>query len=304
MLISVYSGGRMGNQLIHLTNLLASSIEYGFDFKNLSFKASEYFEINAKSLSMIENIWAPKRVFVLQKLIKLCYILNIKLPALKYIIEDSDRANVIFRDSNGKLVVGYVWPYYDFHSLYKHQEKVRSAFIPKSEYLVSSNKFISSCRKEVDVLIGVHIRRTDYMEWMGGKYCFDVEIYKHYIEKTAVLFKNKRVGMVLFSDEQINLEIFGDCPFNIFVSNNSGIVDLMAMAQCDYLIGPPSTYSGWASFWGNVPKYIMLNSYDWEKIKDLTCFKVYLTEVSDDGVDKNGNKFLSHIVKGKIVCTN
>jgi hypothetical protein len=30
-------------------------------------------------------------------------------------------------------------------------------------------------------------------------------------------------------------------------------VDLYSLARCDYVFGPPSTYSQWASFYGNKP---------------------------------------------------
>jgi hypothetical protein len=29
--------------------------------------------------------------------------------------------------------------------------------------------------------------------------------------------------------------------------------DLYALARCDYIMGPPSTYTQWASFYGNRP---------------------------------------------------
>ncbi|MCS6783545.1 MAG: hypothetical protein NZ482_10320, partial [Gloeomargarita sp. SKYG98] len=35
------------------------------------------------------------------------------------------------------------------------------------------------------------------------------------------------------------------------------IEDLYGLAECDYLIATPSTYSGWASFYGQVPIYFL-----------------------------------------------
>lgn len=44
------------------------------------------------------------------------------------------------------------------------------------------------------------------------------------------------------------------------------------MSQCDYLIGPPSTFTGWASYIGNVPlKYIESKNIDFT----LEDFKIY-----------------------------
>ncbi len=31
--------------------------------------------------------------------------------------------------------------------------------------------------------------------------------------------------------------------------------DLYCLAECDYIVGPPSTYSAWAAFYGKKPLY-------------------------------------------------
>ena len=35
------------------------------------------------------------------------------------------------------------------------------------------------------------------------------------------------------------------------------VQDMYALAGCDYLIAPPSTFSGWSSYYGNVPLFRM-----------------------------------------------
>lgn len=37
------------------------------------------------------------------------------------------------------------------------------------------------------------------------------------------------------------------------LENAIGIEDLYALSKCDYIFGPPSTFSMWASFYGEVP---------------------------------------------------
>ena len=44
--------------------------------------------------------------------------------------------------------------------------------------------------------------------------------------------------------------------------------DLCLLSKCHYLIGPPSTFSGWASFIGRVPLLYMTNP-DMEAIQDF-----------------------------------
>ena len=38
---------------------------------------------------------------------------------------------------------------------------------------------------------------------------------------------------------------------------DSAVGDFYALSQCDYIIGPPSTFNCWASFIGDTPLYTM-----------------------------------------------
>ena len=41
------------------------------------------------------------------------------------------------------------------------------------------------------------------------------------------------------------------------VSDATHLVDMYALAGCDLIVGPDSTFSHWASFYGNVPIHIL-----------------------------------------------
>ncbi|HAX17707.1 MAG TPA: hypothetical protein DCY00_03825 [Actinobacteria bacterium] len=45
----------------------------------------------------------------------------------------------------------------------------------------------------------------------------------------------------------------------IYNSQNHFIEDLYSLALCDYIFGPPSTFSMWASFYGEVPLRFITN---------------------------------------------
>jgi hypothetical protein len=55
---------------------------------------------------------------------------------------------------------------------------------------------------------------------------------------------------VIFSNEEVS---FRTTDITIVYSNMDAMSDLAAMAQCQYIVGPPSTFSMWASFYGKVP---------------------------------------------------
>ena len=65
----------------------------------------------------------------------------------------------------------------------------------------------------------------------------------------------KQVGFIIFSDENFRdqRDIFRG--FSVHFGSGHVIEDLYALAQVDYIIAPPSTYSNWAAFYGQVPIY-------------------------------------------------
>ena len=113
---------------------------------------------------------------------------------------------------------------------------------------------IQAKRQEVDVLVGVHLRRTDFAEYQGGAYYFDDKAYANWMRQLTVCAElaEQRVGFLLSSDATVHLEHFDG--FNVFrIPDALSIEDLHALSACDYIMGPPSTFSMWASFYGNVP---------------------------------------------------
>ena len=68
------------------------------------------------------------------------------------------------------------------------------------------------------------------------------------------------------------------------LKERSDIEDLYALSICDYILGPPSTFSMWASFYGGVPLRFIKHSND----------KIFLREFSriiSQDVFENGTKF-------------
>ncbi len=69
--------------------------------------------------------------------------------------------------------------------------------------------------------------------------------------------QGKKAKFLLCSNEKIELANFQGLDY-FTIPASSGAKDLYALSKCSYIVGPPSTYSEWASFIGKVPvKYIM-----------------------------------------------
>lgn len=109
------------------------------------------------------------------------------------------------------------------------------------------------------ITIGVHVRRGDYKDYLGGKYYFPDEVYNRIMNIIRKLFSgNKKIRFLICSNEP--LEILHNNSDSFSIQGADGITDLYALSKCDYIIGPPSSYSQWASFIGDVPLCPLLDS--------------------------------------------
>jgi hypothetical protein len=72
------------------------------------------------------------------------------------------------------------------------------------------------------------------------------------------LFPDRSVAFFISSNENIDLALFPDCTCFSLPSSNS-VKDLYGLSQCDYIIGPPSTFSAWAAYHGDTYLYFIEN---------------------------------------------
>src|SRR5256885_16731419 len=66
-------------------------------------------------------------------------------------------------------------------------------------------------------------------------------------------FPDRRVGFLIRSDSPPDPENFRRQRH--FFGGANPVTDLCALSKCDFIAGPPSTFTQWASFWGDVPLY-------------------------------------------------
>ena len=130
----------------------------------------------------------------------------------------------------------------------KYSEYFSQSYALKSCFYEGNTlpEVVQSARSDGKVIVGVHIRRGDYKTWQNGKYYFEDAVYKKYIDELEKCMdeRGQQVLFIIFSNENtsyVNSE-------QVIVSDNEWYVDQHVMSQCDYLIGPPSTFTMWASY--------------------------------------------------------
>lgn len=117
------------------------------------------------------------------------------------------------------------------------------------------------------IVVGIHIRRGDYKTWANGKYYYSFDQYSNFCKQFLKTHPNSSISFFLSSNEDIPFDVFKD--FDTFSIKLGAIEDLYALSKCNYIIGPPSTFSRLASFMGKVPICIVTSSTD-----DISYFDV------------------------------
>ena len=126
-------------------------------------------------------------------------------------------------------------------------------------------------------IIGVHIRRGDYKTFEGGRYYFELEEYKQHMQALCEVYKDRKVCFAISTNEKIDATAFEGLEI-CKTTNTTAVHDLYMLIQCDRIIGPLSTFSRWASFYGGVPlcfisrEDVIKSDKDFSVIKDFYHF--------------------------------
>lgn len=157
-----------------------------------------------------------------------------------------------------KIVFVYGWGFRAPNYVKRHAEKIREYFEPIVEYDLSSRQSVDHLRQEADIIVGVHIRHGDFSGFRGGQFFFPTVKYAEWMDQLAEQFPTKKVSFLVCSDAQHEKASFP--RVNVGFGPGTVMGDLYALAQCDMILGPMSTFSQWASFYGNKPLFHIMDS--------------------------------------------
>ena len=282
--------GQLGNRLVLFAHFIAFAIENNLTIMNSAFdEYADFFETTSKDSFCC---YPPQMVFEGNKVARKGFRLftSSAIRLVTFITKCKLNFNHV------KIITAYSWQERvsldspKFLSLFKQQEiiftqgycfrassyfaknanKIREYFTPIEKHRYNISRLINSIKTSCDVLVGIHIRHGVYKTWRGGKYFYSIEQYTEIMKKIENLFYGKTVAFLICSNANHDKNTFS--KFNTTFGNNHIIEDMYALAQCDYIIGVPSSYNRWAAFHGNVPLYTIEEP---DKNITLDSFKVY-----------------------------
>ena len=183
--------------------------------------------------------------------------------------EQCDLQSKRFQDAvqSGRTVLALGWQFRSEPLLDRHQQKIREHFrlVPKHHNTVESlsNRLRESC----NVLVGVHIRHGDYKTFEGGRYFFEVSAYVKIMREIAQQLSPQEVTFLVCSNGKFEPREFAG--LDVHFGPGHLVEDMYSFAKTDLIIGPPSTYTHWASFYGQVPLAFLQSASDHVDIKSV-----------------------------------
>ena len=264
--------GQLGNRLFLFGHLIAAAAEHGFRVWNPAF--GEYADLFASTAGDPLCRYPPPRrrlpAPAAAALREAAYLAARDGARVSLALGLSGRLHRVVRlnHEDGPFDLGVPsfvaaarrmpvliegWLFRDDASFEKHASLVRAHFRPLDAHERRVATLLDRARAGAPLLVGVHVRRGDYRRFMGGRFLFDDATYARLMHATRELLAERDVRFLLCADEPVADNCFRG--LDVVRGTGHALEDLYALAGCDYVLGPPSTYTGWASFYGRVPLF-------------------------------------------------
>ncbi len=159
--------------------------------------------------------------------------------------------------SRHRLVVAKGWKFRAHAALKSRRDEVVRLFTPHPAIRAEVERHIAQARSGCDVLVGLHVRRGDYANWLGGKFFYGLDAYADWLKAANALWSGKKVGFLICSNESVD-DLLRLPGVSASAGPSAPITDIYALAACDFLIGPPSTFTLWASYYGGAPLHMLM----------------------------------------------
>jgi len=151
-----------------------------------------------------------------------------------------------------------------------HADAIKSFLRPRNALVGRAREAAMQARRGNRRLVGVHMRHGDYREFRQGAFFFDAAQYRAWIEEIRSTFSDDDPTFLLCSDEPQDPTAFGGLP--VTFSRLGPVEELFALSFCDLIVGPPSSFSLWASFYGGVPILRLRNAEQRVRAADVEDF--------------------------------
>ena len=278
MVIICNKSGQLGNRLFQYAHILANARENNYCVVNLMFDEYIQFFPALYTITTCPNRTRKNQQHYNKVKFKIAYYADRVVFKFFYYTkwynsffhsffdEDINKYNFSkpdFYDLNSrefqasakskKLVFAYGRFFRDYSALEKNSAYIKELFKPTDLIVNNIKSILNTIRIENELVIGVHMRRGDYKEFADGRYYYSFHEYALVLKKilSNVSYKGKKIAFLLCSNESIPLAAFEG--ITVYTGTGHLVEDMYALSLCNCIVGPPSTFTMWASFYGKTP---------------------------------------------------
>lgn len=244
---------QMCNNLLQYAHVYAWGREHGRKVISMRFSYKyQYFKICHTSLTGFGWYLLAKYLAALRL-----------LPTASFKYDDCDREALERKMLRHRHIVVSGWHARWYDLFLKYRDEITDLFTLDSQYTDSVKAKMQEAEQGSTgsiVRLGVHIRRGDYRIFHDGKYLYDDEVYQRHIRRFMMLHPGKAIHVyIATNDPEVKESSYQEqCPgAHVHCLGGSSPEDLFMLSECDYLIGPPSTYSLVAAMYRDIPLYRM-----------------------------------------------
>ena len=237
----------MCNNLLQFAHVYAWGREHGRKVMSMRFSYKyPYFKITHSNLVSFP-------LYVIAKLLAAMKV--IPTASFKHAECDPEELERMMMRHRHIVVSGWYVRYYELFLKYRHE--ICDLFTIDATYTEPVKEKMKPWQ---GTRLGVHIRRGDYAIWMNGIYCYEDSVYADFIQQFATLKPQDTIDVFLSTnDPDVSAE-----KMEALINNENGrirlhllggnaVEDLYMLSACDYIIGPPSTYSLVAAMYRDIP---------------------------------------------------
>lgn len=269
MIINLSRSGRSGNQLLLFVHLLAVSLETGQPLITIFGKA--VFELTGHVRVKTPNgsKWCIAFPINPHGLV-FWFLFGIATRFRRWVFPHTVQNGQHIRECSHLKTLGRIhlvsnWYSRDHMLVEKHAEKIREYLRFSNRHVIASQAVVETIRKDnpTTLLVGVHLRRTDYRQWNNGRFAYSDSQYKRFLRSFSDAYNGTRsVHFVLVSDEKISTDSVVPSGLSATFFSRSTFEDMAMLSKCDFVIGPPSTFSQLAAFLGGRKYHAVFNADD------------------------------------------
>lgn len=248
-LIFCRENAQLGNRLIIYAHLLAAAHECGWKLINPTFEPYADHFVGTQSRPHGRSLFAVRALWQLGKLcapLSGGWLARARARGSLKIDLETTLPTAVKQGTRYLLLQGYdircpTW-------VTRQADALRAFFMPVETFREPAESCLTQLRKPDRIIVGIHIRHGDYAEHLGGRFFYTFAQYAHIMAEIQGKFAPQTVAFLISTHVPIPAGTF--TGFTWKSAPGTPVADLHALSLCDFIAGPPSSFSAWAAFHG------------------------------------------------------